>query len=48
VEAECIPSDAAPDYANQVRNFMFELEAKIVRNQICRASRASMAATRAR
>jgi polyribonucleotide nucleotidyltransferase len=34
VEAECIPADAAPDYANQVRNFMFELEAKIVRNQI--------------
>ena len=34
VEAECIPADASPDYTNQVRNFMFELEAKIVRNQI--------------
>ena len=34
VEAECIPADATPDYANQVKNFMFELEAKIVRNQI--------------
>ncbi len=34
VEAECIPADAGPDYANQVRNFMFELESKLVRNQI--------------
>ena len=34
VEAECIPAGASPDYTNQVRNFMFELEAKIVRNQI--------------
>ena len=34
VGAECIPADAAPDYANQVHNFVFELEAKIVRNQI--------------
>jgi polyribonucleotide nucleotidyltransferase len=34
VEAECIPADAAPGYANQVRNFLFELEAKHVRNDI--------------
>jgi len=34
VEAECIPAGASPDTTNQVRNFMFELEAKIVRNQI--------------
>jgi polyribonucleotide nucleotidyltransferase len=34
VETECIPLDASPDYANLVRNFLFELEAKIVRNQI--------------
>ncbi|MEO7157878.1 MAG: polyribonucleotide nucleotidyltransferase, partial [Vicinamibacterales bacterium] len=34
VEAECIPPDATADHANQVKNFMFELEAKIVRNQI--------------
>ncbi len=34
VEAECIPADASPDYRNHVRNLMFEMEAKIVRNQI--------------
>ncbi len=34
VEAECIPADAAPGYANHVKNFLFELEAKHVRNQI--------------
>jgi len=34
VEAECIPADAAPGYANQVKNFLFELEAKIVRHNI--------------
>ena len=34
VEAECIPADAAPGYANKVKDFMFELEAKIVRHQI--------------
>jgi polyribonucleotide nucleotidyltransferase len=34
VEAECIPSDATPDHANQVKNFLFALEAKIVRDQI--------------
>jgi polyribonucleotide nucleotidyltransferase len=34
VEAECIPADAPPGYANQVRNFLFELEAKHVRNDI--------------
>ena len=34
VEAECIPADAAPGYANKVKDFIFELEAKIVRHQI--------------
>ena len=34
VEAECIPADAPVGYANQVRNFLFELEAKHVRNDI--------------
>jgi polyribonucleotide nucleotidyltransferase len=34
VEAECIPADAPTGYGNAVRNFMFDLEAKIVRNQI--------------
>jgi polyribonucleotide nucleotidyltransferase len=34
VEADCIPVDAAPGYANKVKDFIFELEAKIVRNQI--------------
>jgi len=34
VEAECLPVDAAPGYANKVKDFLFELEGKIVRNQI--------------
>jgi len=34
VETECIPADAKPGYANEVKNFLFELEAKHVRNQI--------------
>jgi polyribonucleotide nucleotidyltransferase len=34
VETECIPADAPVGYANQVRNFLFELEAKHVRNDI--------------
>jgi polyribonucleotide nucleotidyltransferase len=34
VEAECIAPDAKPGYANEVKNFLFELEAKHVRNQI--------------
>ncbi|HKW81637.1 MAG TPA: polyribonucleotide nucleotidyltransferase [Casimicrobiaceae bacterium] len=34
VEAECIPADAAPGRANEVRNFLFELEARHVRDQI--------------
>jgi polyribonucleotide nucleotidyltransferase len=34
VEAECVPAGSSPDYVNQVRNFLFEMEAKIVRNQI--------------
>src|SRR5262249_29830690 len=34
VEAECVPADASPDYVNHVRAFLFELESKIVRNQI--------------
>src|SRR5947208_15034940 len=34
VAAECIPADAAPGYANEVNNCVFELESKIVRNQI--------------
>ena len=31
VGSECVPADAAPGYTNQVNNFVFELEAKIVR-----------------
>ncbi len=34
VEAECIPADAKPGYANEVKNFLFELESRHVRNQI--------------
>src|SRR5947208_10719969 len=34
VAAECIPADAAPGYANEVNNCVFELESKIVRNKI--------------
>ncbi len=34
VEAECVPADATPEYRNAVGDFLFELEAKIVRNQI--------------
>ena len=34
VEVECVPIDASSDYAHQVSNFLFDLEAKIVRNQI--------------
>jgi polyribonucleotide nucleotidyltransferase len=34
VEAECIPDDAKPGYANEVKNFLFELESRHVRNQI--------------
>ncbi|MGH8316147.1 MAG: polyribonucleotide nucleotidyltransferase, partial [Steroidobacterales bacterium] len=34
VEAECVPADARPGYSNEVKNFLFELEAKHVRNQI--------------
>jgi polyribonucleotide nucleotidyltransferase len=34
VETECIPADAKPGYANEVKNFLFELEARHVRNQI--------------
>ena len=34
VETECIPADAKPGYANEVRNFLFELESRHVRNQI--------------
>ena len=34
IEADCIAVDAAPGYANKVKDFVFELEGKIVRNQI--------------
>nr|AKQ70965.1 polyribonucleotide nucleotidyltransferase [bacterium enrichment culture] len=34
VAAECIPADAPAGYANQVNDFVFGLEGKIVRNQI--------------
>jgi polyribonucleotide nucleotidyltransferase len=34
VEGECIPAGSSPDVTNQVRNFLFDMEAKIVRNQI--------------
>ncbi|MCC7325750.1 MAG: polyribonucleotide nucleotidyltransferase, partial [Burkholderiales bacterium] len=32
--AECMPADASPDYARTIGNFLFDLEAKIVRDQI--------------
>ena len=34
VETECIPADANPAYVNHVKNFLFELEARHVRNEI--------------
>ena len=34
VETECLPADAKPGYANEVKNFLFELESRHVRNQI--------------
>ncbi len=34
VAAECVSADASPDYARAVNNYLFELEAKIVRDQI--------------
>ncbi len=34
VAAECIPADAPANYANQVNDFVFALEGRIVRNQI--------------
>ncbi len=34
VNADCIPADAPPGYANQVNDFVFALEGSIVRNQI--------------
>ena len=34
VAAECIPADAPAGYANRVNDFLFELEAKLVRNNI--------------
>jgi len=34
VEASCVPADAAPDFKRHVGNVMFDLEAKIVRQQI--------------
>ena len=34
VETECLPADGTPDQKNHVGNLLFELEAKIVRNQI--------------
>jgi len=34
VAAECIPADAPAGYANQVNDFVFSLEASIVRNKI--------------
>ena len=34
VETECIPADAKQGYANEVKNFLFELESRHVRNQI--------------
>ena len=34
IEADCVAVDAAPGYANKVKDFVFELEGKIVRNQI--------------
>jgi polyribonucleotide nucleotidyltransferase len=34
VEASCLPADATPDQRNYVGNLLFDLEAKLVRNQI--------------
>ncbi len=34
IETDCVAADAAPGYANKVKDFVFELEGKIVRNQI--------------
>jgi polyribonucleotide nucleotidyltransferase len=34
VGAECVPADAPPTYANHVNDFLFSLEAKVVRNNI--------------
>jgi polyribonucleotide nucleotidyltransferase len=34
VAADCIPADAPPGYANQVNDFLFQLEANVVRNNI--------------
>ncbi len=34
IETDCIPADAESGYANKVKDFAFELEGKIVRNQI--------------
>jgi len=34
VESNCVPADASPDQKNHVANLLFELEAKIVRDQI--------------
>jgi polyribonucleotide nucleotidyltransferase len=34
VETECLPADATPDQKNHAANLLFDLEAKIVRNQI--------------
>ena len=34
VESSCVPADAGPDQKNHVANLLFELEAKIVRDQI--------------
>src|SRR5499427_2285021 len=34
VETECLPADATPDQKNHVGNLLFELESKIVRNEI--------------
>src|SRR5207342_1364567 len=34
VEAACVPADASPDFKRHVGNIMFDLEAKIVREQI--------------
>ncbi|HEY6509626.1 MAG TPA: polyribonucleotide nucleotidyltransferase, partial [Vicinamibacterales bacterium] len=34
VAAECVPAGASPDYARAVSNQMFDIEAKIVRQQI--------------
>src|SRR5687767_14078838 len=34
VAAECVPADAPPAYANHVNDFLFSLEANVVRNTI--------------